>query len=169
VSSPSERAALRRRAKLDSDQAEIIRAGIIEEREKAIDDAESAAQEALTLAKPVVPKTAPLISNIFRSYLEDESSRDENGQTRLVQIIQNLVATAVSGSPKSIAAAQLLIEYGYGKPKPSDEALDAMAKGGVQIVYINAPEVPLAEERRALPATPEFIEAEFVSEEDENG
>jgi hypothetical protein len=61
------------------------------------------------------------------------------------------------------------MERSYGKPKPSDEALDAMAKGGVQLVYVAPPpDVPFAEEKKALPKVPEFIDAEFT-EGDENG
>ncbi len=164
MSSPSERAALRRRAKLDSESSQLLREAIAAEREEAVDDAATDAVHAMTLTNPKVSATAPMIADVFRMYLEDPARKDGDGRTRLIQIISKLVEVATSDSPKNIAAAELLIERGYGKPKPSDEALDAMAKGGVQIVYIEAPQVPIGEERKALPAKPDFIDAEVVSE-----
>jgi len=66
--------------------------------------------------------------------------------------------------PDSVAAARLLFERGYGKPMPSEEEIDVIRGGGVQLVYITPPDVPFAEERKPLPARPDFLNAEIVDE-----
>jgi hypothetical protein len=165
VSTPAERAALRNRIRLDSEESKQLRKAISKERESLVDDAATDAVRAMTLAKPTLSPSAPMIADVFRAYLEDPEKRDLDGRTRLIQIIAKLVEVATSDSPKNIAAAELLIERGYGKAKPSDEALNALAKGGVQIVYIEAPDVAIGTQRKALPAKPEFVDCEILKED----
>lgn len=162
MSKASELAALRRRAQLDNDESAQIRAAIDSERARAVSDAEKAASQALTLTKPLsLPPSAITLATKVATFLEEEAGKDESGYNRLQRIMRNMAEIAESKSPKAVEAARFCIEYGYGKPRPSDEALDAIAKGGVQIVYVAAPEVPAGEERRALPTKPDFIDAEF--------
>jgi hypothetical protein len=122
----------------------------------------------------VVPRGVKKFRNsaeVIRRFLEDgrKGALDDKGQTRLVRMIEKMYQVAVSDSPRNIDAFKALMERSYGKPKPSDEALDAMAKGGVQLVYVAPPpDVPFAEEKKALPKVPEFIDAEFT-EGDDNG
>src|SRR5262249_1152982 len=70
-----------------------------------------------------------------------------------------------SGQAK--ASIELLLAYGYDKPKPAPDELDAMKKGGFQVVFVERgglENVP----RRALPqpeSKPEFIDADFKEED----
>ena len=105
-------------------------------------------------------------SEVIRKFLESKKhGLDEKGRTRFIQIIQCMFNIATNPkSMKQVEAAKFLIERAYGKAKPSEDELDAMAKGGVRIVLVNQPtDVP---EQVALPAPkPDFIEAEFRGDE----
>lgn len=103
----------------------------------------------------------------MRRYLEcgTKAARGEDGRTRLHRVIDNMVEIASNPNhPDSVAAARLLFERAYGKPMPSEEEIDVLRGGGVQLVYVAPPDVPLAEERRPLPLRPDFLDAEFADE-----
>ena len=69
-----------------------------------------------------------------------------------------------SGQQK--ANAELILAYGVDKPKPAQDELDAMAKSGLQVVYVDRRGLEDVPEGKELPAPkPEFIEAEVVEEE----
>ena len=106
-------------------------------------------------------------SELLRRFLEDgrRGAVNEKGQTRLIQMFAKMHEVSISNSPRNVLAFQALCERAYGKSKPSDEALDALAKGGVQIVYVAPPELPERSEQPSLPPKPEFIEAEFAEED----
>jgi hypothetical protein len=101
----------------------------------------------------------------MRRYLESgtKAARDEDGRTRFHRILDNMVDIASDRNhPDAVAAARLLFERAYGKPMPSEEEIDVIRSGGVQLVYVAAPDVPLAEERKPHPPLPDFLDAEFV-------
>lgn len=157
------------RAKRAAADAEV-KAGIKAERQAEI--------EALTVASQNIPddpkdltttKSSTLHAKV-QSYLEvdPDAESPRANKSRLRRVLESIYETAVdTRSPRQVAAASLLLERGYGKPKPSDEALDALARGGIQLVYVAAPEVPVAQERKPLPSKPEFINAEILEDKDD--
>ena len=99
-------------------------------------------------------------ADMIRKFLECSrvSAKDEYGQTRLEQMVANMVEIAKSKSPQAVAAFVALCDRAYGRPRPSEEEAGAIAKGGIQLVYVQRleldPEIPRAP---ALPApVPEF-------------
>jgi hypothetical protein len=110
-------------------------------------------------------------SAMFKIFLEEfvgkggkPKAPEKGGRERLMMIMDAVYKTALCRTSKNqILAAQLLLTYAYGKPKASDEDLEAIKKGGLTLVYVDRnaidPEIPMAQE--ALPpAPPEFIESE---------
>jgi len=102
-------------------------------------------------------------ADIIRKFLEcaKRSAKDEYGRTRLEQMIANMVEIAKSPEhPHAVAAFVALCDRAYGRPRPSEEEADAIAKGGITLVYVDRPQldpdIPFAEPRPALPAVPEF-------------
>jgi hypothetical protein len=90
----------------------------------------------------------------------------KGGLTRLQEIWQCLYSQAISDkSPKQIEAAKVLFERAFGKPRPSDDELGALAQGGIQLVYIAPPDVP---KLNAAPTDEDvpFIPAEIIPEEE---
>ena len=60
---------------------------------------------------------------------------------------------------QAVAAPQVLLERAYGKPKPSEEEMDA-TRTGFQYVIVHQPtDISLRTEERK---EPEFIESEVV-------
>jgi hypothetical protein len=106
-------------------------------------------------------------ADLIRRFLEDgrKGALNEKKQTRLIAMIDRMHQIALSDKPQNVMAFSALMDRAYGKPKPSEEALDALAKGGVQIVYVAPPELPEQGDVPALPPKPEFIEAEFTEDE----
>ncbi len=91
-------------------------------------------------------------------------------QTWFKRIVENVAEIASSKThPLSVVAARALLEHAYGKPKPSDEELGAMKEGRFQLVYVNQATVDpdiIVEEARALPPQPDFVNAEFTDDPD---
>lgn len=102
-------------------------------------------------------------AELIRKFLEDgrKGAVNAKGQTRLIQMIEKMYEVATGSGQKNVQAFEALMARAYGKPKPSDEALDALAKGGVQIVYVAPPELPEAQREQFKPV-PNFIEGEVV-------
>ena len=103
------------------------------------------------------------IAKYTRDFLESTANEalDAKGNNRLQQIFQRVFKIAMNvRDPRCLAANQWLIERGYGKIKPSEDELDAMRQGGVQIVIVDRPDVPLRTEPVPQPQ-PKFIEGEF--------
>jgi hypothetical protein len=103
-------------------------------------------------------------ADVIRKFLEcsRRSAKDEYGRTRLEQMIANMVEIAKSPEhPHAVAAFVALCDRAYGRPRPSEEEADAIAKGGITLVYVNRPEIdpdiPFAAPALAAPA-PEFDE-----------
>ena len=71
----------------------------------------------------------------------------------------NLVQIATSPNhPQSVAAFNALCDRAYGRPRPSEEETDAVAKSGIQLIYVDRPfllpGVPIIDEKdvqRELP------------------
>jgi hypothetical protein len=103
-------------------------------------------------------------ADIIRKFLEctKRAAKDEYGRTRLEQMIANMLEIAKSPKhPHAVAAFVALCDRAYGRPRPSQEKADAIAKGGITLVYVNRPkidpDIPFAVP--ALPASaPEFDE-----------
>jgi hypothetical protein len=106
-------------------------------------------------------------ADLVRRFLEDarKGALNEKRQTRLIAMIDRMHQIALSDKPQNVMAFSALMDRAYGKPKPSEEALDALAKGGVQIVYVAPPELPEGNDLPALPPKADFIEAEIVEDE----
>jgi hypothetical protein len=92
--------------------------------------------------------------------------RTEGGVERFVKIMESLYITATM--PKSrnqVKAAELLLAYGWGKPKAAEEDLQAIKKGGLTLVYVDRreidPDIPVAPKNALQGKNPEFIDAEF--------
>jgi hypothetical protein len=89
-------------------------------------------------------------------------------ETRFEMITRNVVRIAMSPtSPLAISAYNALMDRAYGRPKPSEEEVDAIKSGGFQLVFVQRPEVdPEIEQakEKALPK-PDFIPGEFREEE----
>lgn len=107
-------------------------------------------------------------ARVIRRFLNSKrpSDVDEKGQSRFVQMTANMVRLACGKSPQAVAAYNALMDRAFGKAKPHDDELDAMEKGGIQIVYVTPVElegVPHA--KPALAAKPEFLEGEYSEEE----
>jgi hypothetical protein len=113
--------------------------------------------------------TRSLASQV-RNYLESAKKRavDKEGRNRLQQVLENLFRIAASEEhPHAVAAAQVLLDRAYGKPKPSEEELDAIKGSGFQLVYVQRPEIdPDIPQQQELPAPkPDFLDAEIVAGE----
>jgi len=81
-------------------------------------------------------KYARSLADKLRRCLESPQSRDGRGRNELQQIFDNIIRIAKSRSPHAVTAAQFLCDRAYGKPKPSDEEMDAIPTGGVQLIYV---------------------------------
>ncbi len=92
----------------------------------------------------------------------------KSGKTRFQLVLETLFEQATnpkSGQQK--AAAELMLAYGVDKPKPAQDELDAMAKSGFQVVYVERGGLENVPERGVLPEPkPDFLPAEIL--EDEN-
>ena len=103
-------------------------------------------------------------ADIIRKFLEStkRSAKDEYGRTRLEQMVANMVEVAKSPKhPQAVAAFVALCDRAYGRPRPSEEEADAIAKRGITLIYVNRPEIdpdiPFATEHSAVSTTiPEF-------------
>jgi hypothetical protein len=78
-------------------------------------------------------------------------------------MVANMVEIAKSPKhPHAVAAFVALCDRAYGRPRPSEEEAQAVAKGGITLVYVDRPaidpDIPIieAEAVQALPAPPEF-------------
>jgi hypothetical protein len=105
-------------------------------------------------------------ADLIRKFLEctKRSAKDEYGRTRIEQMVANMVEIAKSPKhPQAVAAFIAVCDRGYGRPKPSEEETDAIAKAksGIVLVYVDRaqidPDIPIVEplpESCVLP--PEF-------------
>jgi hypothetical protein len=96
-------------------------------------------------------------ADMIRKFLEcsRRSAKDEYGRTRLEQMVANMVEIATSPDhPHAVAAFVALCDRAYGRPRPSEEEADAIAKGGIKLIYVDRPQfdpdIPFA--APALPA-----------------
>lgn len=113
-------------------------------------------------------KRTHTVATTIRKFLECSKEvtlrEDPSRRTRLLRMVENMVILASGRSPNSVAAFNALMDRAYGKARPHDDALDAVAKGGLQIVYLNPPqldgEVKEAGARQA--PRPEFVEGEVI-------
>lgn len=97
-----------------------------------------------------------------------KQSLNERGQTRFVQMLEAIVAVASNPKhPQCVAAFNAVCDRAMGKPRPSEEEADAIAKGGivVQIAYPAMADVPLREIKELRAPEPDFIDAEIVEEQ----
>ena len=106
-------------------------------------------------------------SRMVQLFLLDErqSQCDRQGRNRFLQLLLKLHETAMSGKgPYSVSAANILLERGFGKIKPSDEEVDMNRNKGMNVVYVSKIEnnIPIHEETPAMLPQPEFLEGEIV-------
>src|SRR5690242_5935452 len=76
----------------------------------------------------------PSVAGVIRDFLESNRNCDvdEKGHNRLIQVVKNMVKLATNErSPFAVAAANLLFDRAYGKPKPHEDELEAISKGGI--------------------------------------
>ena len=97
-------------------------------------------------------------------------ARDKKtGKRRIYSIFETLYKNASNDrSPQSKASAELMFAYGFDKPKPAPDELDAMAKSGFQVVYVERGGLEDVPHEPALPPAPEpkFIAGEFTEDTD---
>ncbi len=96
-------------------------------------------------------------------------SLNEKGQTRFIAMLENIVKIACNPKhPQAVAAFNAVCDRAIGRPRPSEEEADAIAKGGL-VVQISYPTmeagVPIREVRELKAPEPNFIEAEFTEVE----
>lgn len=125
--------------------------------------------------RPNVPRRGPakrkdnnqIIQKRIQKYLRQTDPHKKDPQSRLESLVESLFRMGTdhrSGQAK--ASIELLFAYGFDKPKPAPDELEAM-KGGFQVVFVERgglESVP----RRELPAaegTPEFIDAEIMEDD----
>lgn len=115
---------------------------------------------------PKKPSAYGTQEEFIRDFLLDDRKTecDRKGRTKFEQIIQNLYEIATSKVPQAKACAELLLERGFGKTKPSEEELDAKKRTGYQIIVMPQGKLNIPTEDLALPAAPEpdFIDADFT-------
>ena len=84
------------------------------------------------------------IAHLVRRKLEEADS--SGGKPAVERVIDNAVSIATNPdarySKEAIWAYRALFEYAYGVPMKSEEELDAMRQGGVQIAIISVPGQP---------------------------
>lgn len=114
-------------------------------------------------------RTCRSCADMVRRFLISKSkgSLDEKGRTRFIRMLDNMVRIASSKSPQAVAAFSALCDRAYGKARPHDDELDALTKGGIQIVYVAPTELDgeVREAKNILPPKPDFIEAGFTEAE----
>ena len=96
-----------------------------------------------------------------------KESLNEKKQTRFIQMLEAVVSVASNPKhPQCVAAFNAVCDRAMGKPRPSEEEADAIAKGGivVQIAYPAMADVPVREMKELRAPEPDFIEAEIVEE-----
>lgn len=109
-------------------------------------------------------------AEVIRKFIES-AKRDDldplRSQTRLIRMVANMVDVACSNSKNNVAAFEALMARAYGRPRPSDEETNAIAKGGITIVYGSNPQRdPDIRPAEDLPAPePRFLPAEFREDE----
>lgn len=112
-------------------------------------------------------KIGVYIQSEVQRMLHSQDPKSKLTQSRLQTMLESVYKRAVdmrSGQGK--ASAELLLAYGYEKPKPAADELDAMARSGLQVVFVNRPELNDVPKMEALPEPkPEFINAEIVEDE----
>ena len=111
-------------------------------------------------------KVGVYIQQEVQRILHQQDPKAKDTRSRLETLIEATYKRAVdmrSGQGK--ASTELLLAYGYEKPKPAVDELDAIAKSGLQLVYINRAGLEDVEKQKELPAPkPEFIDAEIVED-----
>jgi hypothetical protein len=121
----------------------------------------------------MVPRSGPTKSfkskaQFIRKFLSARANPDDpRSATRYVKMLENMFRIAAGANPQAaVAAFNALMDRAHGKPRPSEEEIDAIAKGGIQLVYVARPELDAPEKRMELTApVPDFIEGEFTEEE----
>lgn len=99
----------------------------------------------------------------IRRFLE-RKPKGPGAKSTIDRQIETLVGISLNPkSPFCIQATQALWDRAYGKVKPSEEELEAL-KGGLKMVFVQRPEVPVVEEKALEPPKPEFIDAEVIEE-----
>jgi hypothetical protein len=113
-------------------------------------------------------KHARSLANKLRGYLESPKGVDEQGRNRRDRIFATLVGIAEDrDDPRAVAAAAVVLDRAYGKPRPSDEELDAVRRCGFQIIYLDRPELADVPERvEPPPRVPHFLDSEIVPDRD---
>lgn len=110
-------------------------------------------------------RTCRSCADILRRFLNSKKlgHLDEQGRTRFIRMLDNMVRIASSKSPQAVAAFVALMDRAYGKARPHEDELDAIAKGGIQLVYLAQTELDgdVKSAKNILPPKPEFIEGEF--------
>jgi hypothetical protein len=106
-------------------------------------------------------------ADIIRKFLEctKRSAKDEYGRTRIEQMVANMVEIAKSPKhPHAVAAFVALCDRAYGRPRPSEEEAEAVAKSGIKLIYVDRPEfdpdIPIVTIEAGPPAPPEFDQDE---------
>ena len=92
--------------------------------------------------------------------------KNNNGKTNWECVLMKIYDTALNTkSPFQIQAAEFLATRAWGKAKMADSDAEAIAKGGLQLVFVQRPELPPDAVQPLLQEdNPSFIEGEVVGE-----
>lgn len=104
-------------------------------------------------------------AKVIRKFLmtRNVNALNAKGQTRFVAMLENMACIAAGKSPQAVAAYVALMDRAFGKARPHDDELEAIGKGGIQIVYVAPTELEtVSGENLILPPAPDFIDAEFT-------
>ena len=108
-------------------------------------------------------KLARNSAELLRKFLNRKETGAKN--SRWHEMITAMYKLAVNNkSPRQVDAFKALAERAYGRPRPSEDELDALAAGGLQIVYLTPPVNVPGKVVGAAPV-PDFLPAEFEEEE----
>ncbi len=112
-------------------------------------------------------KVGQFIQQEMQRFLLAQDHRSKDPKTHLQTMIEAGHRRAVdmrSGQGKAIT--ELFLAYAFEKPKPAEDELQAMEKSGLQVVYINHPELAdVPKQKELLKPEPKFLEGEVIEED----
>ena len=118
----------------------------------------------------VIPKdmkVGQFIQQETQKMLLAQDPKSPDPKTRLQTMLEAGYKRAIdmrSGQGKAIT--ELLLAYAFEKPKPAENELEAIAKSGFQVVYVERGGLENVQKMDKLPEPkPEFLESEVVEDE----
>lgn len=108
-------------------------------------------------------------SAVIRRFLATKAEGGLDGKkiSRLVRMTENIVKIASGKSPQAVAAYTALLDRAYGKVKSFDEDGESLARGGIQVVFVENPAIEgeIVQAKKSLPPKPDFVDVELEEED----